>query len=97
VLSVAAGGDNTCALLGGGTVKCWGDNSYNQLGPDVAALFSAEPLTYPGLAGVDEIGVGAGFACARVGASVKCWGRNQVGQLGDGTIIDRDSPVDVRF
>ena len=32
--SVSAGDDHTCAVLSGGTVKCWGYGSYGQLGDD---------------------------------------------------------------
>jgi alpha-tubulin suppressor-like RCC1 family protein len=30
--SVAAGSSHTCALATNGTLWCWGDNSYGQLG-----------------------------------------------------------------
>jgi alpha-tubulin suppressor-like RCC1 family protein len=98
-ISIAAGPYNTCAILIGGTLRCWGDNGYHQLGPAaiVTDLLSTAPLPYLGLAGVDEVGIGWGSICARIGGRVKCWGMNVLGQLGDGTTIDRDSPVDVRF
>jgi alpha-tubulin suppressor-like RCC1 family protein len=98
-ISIAAGPFNACAILTGGTLWCWGDNKYHQLGPaaTVTDLLSTTPLPYPSLAGVDEVGIGWGSICARIGGRVKCWGMNGVGQLGDGTTIDRDSPVDVRF
>ena len=32
VLSIVAGGANTCAVLDDGTARCWGENSFGQLG-----------------------------------------------------------------
>jgi alpha-tubulin suppressor-like RCC1 family protein len=97
-LSVVAGNNDTCAMMSGGTIQCWGDNSGNLLlGPDVSALLSAEPHPYPGVSAAAQVGVGDSFICVRVGGGVKCWGRNNVGQLGDRTYVDRDHPAAVRF
>jgi alpha-tubulin suppressor-like RCC1 family protein len=43
-----------------------------------------------------SISVGDNHTClVTTNSKVLCWGKNSYGQLGDGTIIDRDSPVEV--
>jgi hypothetical protein len=44
VIQISSGNDFTCALLSNGTVKCWGDNRYGQLG-NGSNLFSSIPVT----------------------------------------------------
>ena len=41
--SIAAGNDVSCAVLSGGTLSCWGDNFYGQLGIGSAG-YSATPI-----------------------------------------------------
>ena len=86
VTAIAAGGSYTCALLGSGTVECWGDNSLGELGDGSEVDYSATPVTVAGLSDVTSIGAGSGHACAlRSDGTVVCWGDNQAGQLGNGT------------
>lgn len=93
-IEVAVGDDHSCALLTGGTVWCWGDNSSYQLGADRAAVPSSpRPRQVRGLSGVQHIGAGALHSCAVMGnQAVRCWGNNLFGQLGDGTRTSRPAP-----
>ena len=96
-VGVAAGAQHVCAILQGGTVACWGKNSYGQLGTgDTNAQSSAVAIS--GLTGVDQLSAAGFRTCARVGGGVKCWGQNLNGQAGDGTsgaTSNKTSPVDV--
>ncbi|KIG12810.1 Molybdopterin oxidoreductase, iron-sulfur binding subunit [Enhygromyxa salina] len=91
IIAVDAGGAHTCALIEGGRVRCWGLNSYGQLGlGNVVTVGDDEsPSDVPDVAlpgPVAQISTGlAEHTCARLeNQSVYCWGRNNAGQLGLG-------------
>jgi alpha-tubulin suppressor-like RCC1 family protein len=96
--SVSVGGKHACALLEGGTVWCWGANSYDQLGTGHSSDGGVPtPSLVPGLTGVTQVSVGFYHACALVtGGSVMCWGANTDGELGNGqTATSSPGPVAV--
>jgi alpha-tubulin suppressor-like RCC1 family protein len=94
VAEIASDGGSACALTAGGGVKCWGSNTYGQLG-DGTAVDRRSPVPVSGLGqGVVRVAVGWNHACAVTGTGeLKCWGWNYYGQLGDATTTSRIVPV----
>ncbi len=92
---LAAGGFNACAVLASGGAKCWGNNTYGQLG-DGTNLSSTTPVAVSGLCNTVAITVGDEYSCAVLsGGTVKCWGFNTHGQLGNATTTNESTPVAV--
>ena len=90
--SLALGDDHSCALLTGGTIKCWGSNTYGQLGTGTGTWLDA----VVNITTATGISLGYASSCALLtGGTIKCWGYNNKGKLGDGTTTDRTTPVDV--
>lgn len=92
VVDVRTASGNVCVVLDGGTVSCWGDNTYRQLGSSAFdGEYSTSPVEVEGLSGVVNVTVGSGFSCALLdGGTVSCWGNN------DGYMIGQD-PEEVPF
>src|SRR5947208_9054220 len=102
--AVAARGYHSCALLGDGTVWCWGRNVDGQLGNGTRAPVdcspgscgSSTPVRAGGITGAVAVIAGGYHTCALFGdGTAQCWGRNDDGQLGDGTRISSSTPVPV--
>ncbi|NOY93548.1 MAG: chromosome condensation regulator RCC1 [Deltaproteobacteria bacterium] len=93
-VALAARGNHTCALMPAGTVQCWGDNRFGQLGNGATATSPvSRPVNVVGLTGIIGITAGGGFTCALNGSGkVSCWGDGSFGSFGDGTSGLRTSP-----
>ena len=95
---VSAGGGHSCAVLVGGTLKCWGDNDYGQIGDGSDGTDRLEPVTVDLGDGVLASFVSTGFyhTCAVLtDGGLKCWGSGVYGRLGDGHTANRNRPVTV--
>ena len=99
-VDVVAGRRHACALVEGGSVRCWGRGEQGQLGyGDTHDVGDDE---FPVVAGTvalggpaEQIVAGGWHTCARlVGGDVRCWGRGANGQLGYGSIknVGDDEP-----
>ena len=100
VIAVATGSVHTCVLRAGGSMLCWGDNQFGQLG-DLSTNDSSTPRipllntpTPTPLRGVVAIAAASVNTCARlVSGNVACWGRNDAGQLGiNSTVTPQTTP-----
>jgi alpha-tubulin suppressor-like RCC1 family protein len=98
---VFVGTASTCALKADGTVWCWGNNSYDQIGNGTQTNPNSRPIqTLVGastsLTNVAQLSVSANFACAlKSNGTVYCWGENQKGQLGNNTTTNQNFATQV--
>jgi alpha-tubulin suppressor-like RCC1 family protein len=103
-IQISAGGmdqpSHTCALLSGGTVKCWGSNAFGQLGNGTLTTSSPWGITTPvsvsGMTNATQVSTGYDHTCALLsGGTVECWGNGGDGQLGTGTTDTAPTPISV--
>jgi len=99
VTQLALGFSHSCALLEDGSVRCWGQDIYGQLGDGDSNDNgnSNVPIAITSL-GTSVTAISAGFrhSCAILSdGELRCWGSNLHGQLGDGSQTDRFAPTPV--
>lgn len=91
-IAADADADHTCALRGDGTVACWGDNAFGQLG-DGTTTTARAPVEVVGVGDAIQISVGSSHSCALRGdGTIACWGSNGDGQIGNG--VDEEEAIE---
>src|SRR5207244_3804148 len=90
---ISAAGFHTCARVGAGLVKCWGDNSSGQLG-DLSITQRVTPTDVALGGAAQGISAGGSQSCAVMSdGRAKCWGDDSIGQLGDGVDAIEPAPI----
>jgi alpha-tubulin suppressor-like RCC1 family protein len=90
LVSVASGGNSTCAVVSDQSVACWGRNWMGSLGIGTEYTSVIPQIAHLN-APVTQVTVGDGHACALVvQGTLRCWGNNEVGQVGT---PEFDAPV----
>jgi hypothetical protein len=93
--AVVAGGDSGCAIYAG-AVRCWGSNTYGQLGNGTDIVETSVPVNVVGLdSGVTAISHIWYTGCAIKNALLYCWGDGHYGMLGNGGTANSNVPVQV--
>jgi alpha-tubulin suppressor-like RCC1 family protein len=96
VTLIAKGFDasNHCAVQSGVT-KCWGQNSFGQLGDGTTTMRTTPTPAQNLTSSVSALAVSSMHSCAIDNGAAKCWGFNYYGQIGDGTTTSRYAPTAV--
>ncbi|MEY3691263.1 MAG: hypothetical protein RJB57_918, partial [Actinomycetota bacterium] len=86
VTAISSGYEHTCAVVTGGSLTCWGDNKYGQLGDGTTSSSKVTSLVNVDRAGVTSVTAVAATTHATcviaAAAKVKCWGGDSANELG---------------
>jgi len=95
VESISAGEAHTCAVITGGTIKCWGAGASGRLGNNATADSDVPVDVRNILSGATVVTAGGSHTCAIVSGGAKCWGSGGNGRLGNDGTTASSVPVDV--
>jgi alpha-tubulin suppressor-like RCC1 family protein len=86
--AIAAGGDQSCAVLADGSVDCWGEMDF--------IPGHSSPTEVPGITNAKAVTAGYYQACALLtNGHVDCWGVGAGGGLGNASTTNSANPVEV--
>ena len=100
IAQISVGTNHACALLNNGSAKCWGLNSYGQLGNgEMSNDFELTPVSVMSgglpITSFKSMVAGLTHTCGIMqSGGVKCWGSNSTGRFGDGSTNPSINPVD---
>ena len=87
VNAVSVGNFHTCAVLGDGSCRCWGRNSFGEAGMGHTQQISVEKSAAVNLGAnvtVKQLAAGDHTCAVLDDDTLRCWGNNMYGQLGLG-------------
>jgi alpha-tubulin suppressor-like RCC1 family protein len=85
VSSISLGWYHSCAIKTDGSLWCWGNNEYGQLGDRSYENKNSPVQIMP--SEVSSVSAGGHHTCAvKTDGSLWCWGDNSYGQIGNGTL-----------
>lgn len=84
--SIKSTNATTCGITLSGELKCWGNNTYNQIDHGTTSFTRAYPVNVAGYQTFTSVSPGGSHNCAIDSSNhLYCWGYNLNGQIGDGT------------
>ena len=81
-------GQAACAMVGQGSVFCWGSNRFGEIAEQPLGSYGT-PVEVLAFKGATSVAMGSGFSCGLFAdGTVHCVGRNAHGELGNGSTVD---------
>ncbi|MBE7436997.1 MAG: hypothetical protein HS115_00985 [Spirochaetales bacterium] len=99
IVQISSGMHHNCALYATGTIRCWGNNEFGQLG--YGNTTNIDTVTAVGTveagANIKQVlAVGHVTCVAYQNGTVRCWGNNDYGELGQGDTVHRGLTPETR-
>lgn len=93
---LGGGNDHSCGRQASGSLWCWGDNGYGQLGTGSHDATDVPVQVARGVLWLSSDAGGVNSCAIQADETLWCWGDNSFGQVGDGTVEERSLPTLVR-